>query len=226
MNYLIIEKEEWDRFLVNLILSHTVFASVTDEFGQDYEMIRPENIQDISYNKPKPATPLKSFFLPVKENVTSGQSAGKPRIIIGVPNCDIEALKILDEFYLDKEFTDIYYKNRRENTILISSDCFGIQEHCHCLSYDIKPYSTDIADLAIAYLNGKIALRVITGKGEDFAKKLTAAAPDNNIASAIEKEHMATEALLNEANKGLPDSKTTGKLVMNAKEDVWKKRDY
>ncbi len=73
MNYLIIEKEEWDRFLGNLILSHTVFASVTDEFGQDYELIRPENITGISYNKPKPATPLKSFFLPVKENVTSGK---------------------------------------------------------------------------------------------------------------------------------------------------------
>jgi sulfhydrogenase subunit beta (sulfur reductase) len=224
MNYLIIDKEEWDRFLENLILSHTVFASVTDEFGQDYELLRPEIIPVICYNKPKPATPLKSFFLPVKENVTSGKHSEKPRVILGAPNCDIEALKILDEFYLDKEFTDIFYKNRRENTLLISSDCFGIQEHCHCLSYNIKPYSTDNADLAIAYLNGKIALRVISAKGEDFARNITVpwTHGDNNVASAIEKEHNATEALLAAANKGLPDSKKTGKLVMDAKEDVWK----
>jgi ferredoxin len=225
MNYLIIEKEEWDRFLENVLLSHTVFASVNDEFGQDYELIRPEDIGSISYNKPKPATPLKSFFLPVKENVTSGLKSDKPRIIIGVPNCDIEGLKLLDEFYLDKEFTDIFYKNRRENTILLSSDCFGVQEHCHCLSYNIKPYSTDNADLAIIFLNGKIALRVISRKGEDFVKKIPVSqgATNNTLLSSIEKEHLATEALLAAANKGLPDSRTTGNLVIEAKDDIWKK---
>ena len=71
MQYKCIKKEEWDKTLEQLLLSYTIFASVENEFGQDYELIKPDDIARISYNKPKPATPLKSFFLPVKENVTS-----------------------------------------------------------------------------------------------------------------------------------------------------------
>ena len=171
MQYKCITKEDWDKTIEQLLLSYTIFACVENEYGLDYEFIRPADILKISYNKPKPATSLKSFFLPVKENVTSGRVDEKPRIILGIPNCDIEGLGLLDEIYLDLEFNDVFYRKRRENTILIASDCFGIQEHCHCMSYNIKPYSEDIADLAVNNLNGIIVLRILSAKGEDFVKK-------------------------------------------------------
>lgn len=225
MQYISLKKEEWDKFLENLLLSHTIFASVVNEFGQDYELIRPIDIPKISYNKPKPATALKSFFLPVKENVTSERTPEKPRIIIGTPNCDIEGLSLLDEIYLDEVFPDIHFRERRANTLLISSDCIGIQEHCHCLTYNIKPYSTRNADLAVIYLDGKLIFRIISGKGEEFIKRIPAASPADNkeIISAIEKEHHSTEALLASANKGLPDYETTGKLVKEEKGNIWEK---
>jgi sulfhydrogenase subunit beta (sulfur reductase) len=225
MQYRSIKKEEWDKALESLITSHTVYATVINEFGQDYELLKSSDILKINYNKPKPATSLKSFFLPLKENVTSERSAGKPRIIMGAPNCDIEGLSILDEIYLDKDFNDHFYKTRRENTLLISSDCFGIQDHCHCLSYGIKPYSLGKADLAVICMNGLIILRVISEKGGEFLKSIPGAFPLNetNILSGIEKEQQATESLLNEANKGLPDYKKTGKIVAEAKKDTWEK---
>ncbi|MEI6048378.1 MAG: 4Fe-4S dicluster domain-containing protein [Bacteroidota bacterium] len=225
MQYKCINKKEWDNTLEQLLLSYTIFASVENEFGLDYELIRPADINRISYNKPKPATSLKTFFLPVRENVTSERSTEKPRIILGIPNCDIEGLSLLDEIYLDEEYNDIFYRKRRENTILISADCIGIEEHCHCLSYNIKPFSTINADLALIYLNGSIILRIITEKGEDFLKKIPTAQSleDKSIISAIEKEHVATEALLTTSNKGLPDYNMTGKLVTEAKEEIWNK---
>jgi ferredoxin len=225
MQYKSIRKEEWDKALEELSESHTIFANVSNDFGKDYELMRPADIIRIIYNKPKPATSLKSFFLPVKENVTSDRTGGKPRIIIGVPNCDIEGMCLLDEIYLDKDFNDIFYRKRREETLLISSDCFGIQEHCHCLSYGFKPYSTSNADLAIIHLNELIIFRIITEKGSNFINKIPSAAPLDNkeILSAIEKEHLATESLLSTANKGLPDYKTTGKIVAEAKNETWEK---
>lgn len=225
MNYLIIDKADWDRFLEKSLSSHIVFATISDEFGQDYELIQPGNIAAITYNKPKPSTPLKSFFLPVRENVTSGVLSGKPRVIIGTPNCDIEGLKLLDEIYLDKDFMDIIYMKRREDTILISSDCFGIQEHCHCLSYNITPYATSNADLAIISLKGKIVIRIISVKGENFVKDIPASSSSETaeLLSMIEKEHLMTETSLKAANKGLPDTATTGKLIRDAGEEVWKK---
>jgi Tat protein secretion system quality control protein TatD with DNase activity len=190
MHYLSIKKEEWDRTLEQLLLSYTIFATVGSEFGLDYELLESKSIKHILYNTPKPATSLRNLFLPVKENVTSGIGHEKPRIILGTPNCDIEGLNLLDEMYLDKDFTDIYYRNRRENTILISSDCFGKQEHCHCLTYDIKPYSLKTADLAVISLNGTIIFRVINNKGEDFVKKIPGLQPlaNEDILSAAKRD--------------------------------------
>ena len=225
MQYRSVKKEEWNRVLERLISSHTVYANIGDEFGLDYELIRPADISRIIYNKPKPATSLKSFFLPVKENVTSERNSEKPRIIIGTPNCDVEGLSLLDEIYLDKDFDDPFYRMRRESTLLISSDCFGIQEHCHCLSYSIKPYSISKADLAVISMNGTIIFRVISEKGKEFLDTIPEAVQlnDNSIISSVENEQKTTESLLAEANKGLPDYKTTGKIVAEAGKEIWKK---
>jgi sulfhydrogenase subunit beta (sulfur reductase) len=225
MQYLFLTKKEWDKTLEQLLLSYTIFANIENEYGLDYELIRPGDISRISYNKPKPATSLKSFFLPVKENVTSSRVNEKPRIILGIPNCDIEGLCLLDEIYLDGDFNDIFYKERRENTLLVSSDCIGIREHCHCSAYGIKAFSYSNADLAVIKLDDTIVLRIITGKGEDFVKKIQTGQPleDNNIISLIEKKHLDTETLLTTSNKGLPDYKKTGELITKSKDPVWEK---
>ncbi len=225
MHYLSVNKEEWDKTLEKLLLSHLIFAPVKNAFGLDYELIRSSDIPDISYNEPKPATPLKNFFLPVKENVTGERERARPRIIIGIPNCDIEGLGLLDEIYLDKDFNDIFFRERRENTILISSDCFGIQEHCHCLSYGISPYAVKNADMAAIAIDGEIILRIISDRGKDLSDKFPAAMPltEDNVLKIIEREHEKTEALLHEANKGLPDYAATGLLVKDANPDIWDK---
>ena len=225
MQYKSIKKEEWDKALEQLMLSHNIFASTGDESGQDYELLTSSAIKRIIYNKPKPATSLKSFFLPVRENVTSPAGSEKPRVIIGIPNCDIEGLSLLDEIYLDKDFTDTLYKERREKTLLISSDCFGIQEHCHCLSYDIKPYSVKNADLSVINLEGKIIIRILSSRGEEFVSGIQGMGPLENesILVDIEKEHKLTESSLNSANKGLPGYKETGTLVNGSNKEIWEK---
>jgi sulfhydrogenase subunit beta (sulfur reductase) len=225
MRYLSINKEEWDVALERLLSSYTVFATISNGYGLDYEVVTAGNIRDISYDRPKPATPLKTFFLPVRENVTSGKNAERQRIILGIPNCDIKGLGILDEIYLDKDYTDIYYRERRENTLLISSDCFDMEKNCHCSSYGIKPYSEDGADLAVIQIDDHIILRVITPKGEEFSSQLTMLKPAENgeILNEIEKYHKAVESLLSSANKALPDFETTGKLVSAAGGKIWEK---
>ncbi|MBW6501776.1 MAG: 4Fe-4S dicluster domain-containing protein [Bacteroidales bacterium] len=225
MHHLIINKDEWDKALEKLLLSYTIFTPADNEFGQDYELLRPEDVSRIIYNKPKPSTPLKTFFLPLKENVTSEPRHEKQRIIMGIPNCDIEGLGLPEEMYLNGEFDDVFFQRRRENTILIASDCLGIQEHCHCLSYGISPYTAGKADLALILLEDKMVIRVITGKGEDLLKDVNHLMPltDNSILESIERKHQITGDLLKEKNKGLPDYATTGRLVKESGPAIWKK---
>jgi sulfhydrogenase subunit beta (sulfur reductase) len=225
MQYLSTKKEKWDKNLQQLLLSHTIFAVTKSGYGLDYEFIKTADIPAISYNKPKPASPLKNFFLPFKENVTSERSVEKPRIIIGIPNCDIEGLSLLDEIYLDNEFTDNLYKDRRENTLLISADCFSTEEHCHCLSYDIKPYTEKNADLAIVSHDGQIIIRVISEKGKDFISKIEGFVVMESLStlSLIEEKQKAVIKMLDESNKGLPAYSNTGILVNGSKKGIWEK---
>jgi sulfhydrogenase subunit beta (sulfur reductase) len=224
MQYLSIRKEEWDKAIEQLLLSYTIFAAVDNEFGIDYEIVGPENIGKISYNKAKPATSIKTFFLPVKENVTTGAPLKRQRVIIGAPSCDIQGLKLLDEIYLDKDFNDIFYSDRRENTVLISTDCFEKQEHCHCTSYGIKPWSDADADLAAISSGDKIILRIITPKGQGFVNQFShvQVLDDNNIISQIAKAHDDAESLLFESNKELPDYEVTGIIIKNSGDEIWK----
>ena len=225
MGYFKISKGDWDSSLQKLIQSHTVFASVKNESGHDYDLIKAETIADIVYNRPKPFTSLKTFFLPVKENVTSGKPDSKTRIIIGIPNCDIEGLNLLDEIYLDKDFNDIYYRNRREKTILIASDCFGIQDNCHCTTYGIKPFTGRTADISVSLLDGIIVFRTLSEKGDKFIGSLSGidSINDSNLEAEIEKKHNATESLLTEANKRLPAYIATGKLIEASERAIWQK---
>jgi sulfhydrogenase subunit beta (sulfur reductase) len=225
MYHLNIKKEDWHSSLERLASSYDIFVPVKNEFSLDYEPFRLKEADNILYNTPKPATPLKNFFLPVRENVTAGRESEKPRIIIGAPNCDIEALRLLDEIYLDVTFTDPFYRNRRKSTILISSDCFSANDHCHCLSYGVKPYSLDNADIAIAAEKDEISLRIISEKGKELATQLTSQQPgeSNHLASFIEQKHKMMEASLAARNKGLPDYRATGQIVQKAGNDIWVK---
>lgn len=225
LNFRCINKEEWNDKLRSLSVSHLIYAATENLNCLDYELITESNVNRISYNKPKPVTPLKTFFLPVKENVTEINNHENPRIIIGTPNCDVEGLGILDEMYLDEDFKDIFYKSKRENTILISADCFGIADHCHCLSYGVKPYPAAIADLSIFEKDGKIFFRILSTKGAEFLNTITSVVTpdDKSLAEYLEEKHASTESLLKEANKGLPDYTRTGILVSEAKKDIWEK---
>lgn len=225
MYYISIKKEDWHRSLEKLLTSHDIFVPVKDEYSLDYEPFRLNQADHIAYNLPKPATPLKNFFLPVRENVTSARDKGRPRIIIGVPNCDIEALGLLDEIYLDEAFSDPFYRNRRKSTILISSDCFSVNEHCHCTSYGVKPFTTDHADMVLLSDGDEIFLRVISGKGEELVRQLSSASGVSDPAGLrfADERHRETEALLAERNMGLPDYTTTGEIVQKANNHIWVK---
>ncbi len=225
MYYISINKEDWHRSLEILLTSHDIFVPVKDEYSLDYEPYRPDQAELIAYNIPKPATPLKNFFLPVRENVASVSKSGRPRIIIGVPNCDVVALGLLDEIYLDEAFTDPFYRNRRNSTYLISSDCFSVNEHCHCTTYGVKPYATEHADMALIADGDRIFLRVITERGRELAGQLISASEvtDPDRLAAAEQKHGETEAMLAERNQGLPDYQTTGEIVQRAGDHVWVK---
>ena len=217
---------DWDKAIGQLLEEYIVYAPIKSNGSIDYQLIGNENVPEILYNIPKPTTPLKTFFLPVKENLTSQELNGK-RIIIGTPNCDIQGLNILDEIYLDKDYIDQAYKTKRDNTILISSSCFETLEHCHCMIYGIQPYAKAIADISLSRVDQRIHLEVLSEKGETFIKELknktgVSNSPESEIKDIALKQSKIENQIIAD-NTGLPDYKKTGKIVEKVDDEIWKK---
>jgi ferredoxin len=227
MKRLVIEKENWDKILDLLTSSYQIYAAAENEYGRDYELLTGKMISRVIYNHPQPATPLKNFFLPVRENISVINDDPRQRIIMGIPNCDLEGLGILDEIYLHPEYNDPFYRIKRENTILITSDCFSVREYCHCTTYGIQPFSSGKGDLSLALLDGMVILTAFSGKGLDFAEmirilgKWQMMKPD--LESLLEEKHQEMVGLLTRAHSGLPDYHHTGELVKGASPDIWKR---
>jgi len=222
----LISKESWDKVLLALLRDHYIYAPILFNGNQDYRIICEEDVSQIIYNTPKPTTPLKTFFLPVKENVVKTITEIRMRIILGIPSCDLMALGLLDTIYLSEPI-DTYYQHKRENTILIGTDCHSILEHCHCSTYGIQPYPEKYHDISISVLSEDIYLTINSEKGETLFKKLSVnglfkEAGKDEMENVINKRNEIV-ALLGDICKDLPDYTTTGELIKGSGEDIWQK---
>ena len=219
--------EDWRKTLLKLNQSFEVYATVNNSDSIDYEIVSDVNINNVIYNTPKPVTPLKTFFLPVKENVVIDRKIHKKNIIIGIPSCDLVGLGLLDEIYLDEEYIDPYYKDIRENSILIGTDCLSTQEHCHCTAYGVNPYPEKNNDLSLISLNGSILIFVNTDKGAGIANKIKEFTAVKEISDentkVVKDKREAVKKELKKKNSNLPDYAETGKLIVKSKEAIWEK---
>lgn len=76
-NYHVLSKQVWDKTLLQLRDHFLIYAPVLYGENQDYELIDEDSLPAVVYNKPKPASPLKTFFLPIRENVANLINAEK-----------------------------------------------------------------------------------------------------------------------------------------------------
>jgi sulfhydrogenase subunit beta (sulfur reductase) len=226
MTRISIPKQEWDERLTKLLSSCTIYAPVENDFSLDYLKLVPEIIRGIVYNRPQPVTPLKSFFLPVRENITLDTQPPKPVVVIGAPGCDVMALAFLDQIYLDEDYPDPAYRHRRDNTIIIATDCLSTLENCHCTSYGIDPVGNQYADLSLAVVDDQVILSIYGSKGKKFIDELgldNPAEPEPSLLKSLEVKRKQVVEHLGTANRRLPDFETTGRLVSAAGNGTWKK---
>lgn len=82
----------------------------------------------------------------------------KKRIIFA-RNCDIKAIKLLDNWF-GKNPKDDTYKKFRENLLIIHLGCSKIGLFCFCSTFDISPIEKFDFDMQILFLNEDLILQV------------------------------------------------------------------
>jgi len=182
-NIYYIESTQLNSFFKRLKKNYKVFSPVIKDPNipepDYYYKVLPEG-EPLIFNAYRCVEPLKSFFTQTYEKITDYFTSDKnitrvaeKTIVWGVKNCDLVAHKVQDFVFLEGVEVDSLYKIRRENTILISSDCTDFKEVCHCLAWDILPHPTAGFDLNLSPLNDGYLVEIGSKKGEELIQKYT-----------------------------------------------------
>ena len=121
----------------------------------------------------RPTQPLKNFLFrgrvkvaeyPAPVDAEAGLSTEKV-FVVGAAACDIVSLRSLDAIFLQDEYTDIFYRARRDNTIIISEDCTEPRETCFCTLAGHGPHPEAGYDLNLGRVEGGYIVETGTETG-------------------------------------------------------------
>ena len=125
-----------------------------------------------------------------KENsneITDIKKKKRRNLLFGVRPCDGKAIAMLDKVFLEN-IPDSYYKNKRENILVIGMACNEPDQTCFCTSVDGGPFSTEGLDALFVELKEKYLIIPIAKQcGKLFAHLDTASQEDINYAEKLKK---------------------------------------
>jgi len=186
-------------FLGTLTKGRDVFAIENDGLRHHLVLSDQWDPSRHSLGDFRPVEPLKALVFPPREFVgnlgdNSPDADMRERVVIGVKNCDLSALKIHDHVFLKTEPVDPFYARAREKTIIVSCDCTDALEVCFCPVVDEQPYARDGYDINLSPTSLGIVVEAGSERGErllEEASQLLKPADD-----AIQEEREKNRAAL------------------------------
>ena len=156
-----------------------LFATVAeDEIRSRFEKIGPERVGAIALRCLPAVESAKSFLFPAKERVTvypggpsepeTDLSDDAPQMLLGVRACDLLAIEILDRVLREGDFTDPFYTQRRNCTLMISVDCVAPAATCFCNLVGGKPYPDGAYDLNLTPLKDGYVVAIGSQGGREL----------------------------------------------------------
>jgi ferredoxin len=197
-----LDKREFGPFLQSLIEEYDFYAPVQAAEGISiYKKIaHPEEVNLSNLN---PRKPLKEVFFPQSEmllcyektgkqnKILSSEEVKRERMVLGARPCDIEAVSMIDEVYAGKEYTDVYFVNKRKGTTIIGMACDHPLSTCFCSSTGGSPFARKGSDVFMIDLGEAYLVELITENGKRLQKNrhLKEASPEDlTLAGKIEEK--------------------------------------
>lgn len=171
MIYTVSSKQALGEVINVLSRQRVLYAAVEGEKG-DYHLVRadawePERHVLAPY---RTVEPLKQVVFPPREFL--GRLWSEPelrveeRIVVGVKNCDLSALRIHDYVFAEDEPPDSRYTLLREKTLLVTADCTDCRDACFCPAVEEQPYPVKDFDINISPVGDHWLLEAGSEKGE------------------------------------------------------------
>ncbi|MHC4412342.1 MAG: 4Fe-4S dicluster domain-containing protein [Planctomycetota bacterium] len=141
-----------------------------------YGRYNPNEDKAVELNNVRTCSTVKEFLFPTCELAAvypkpTQPEEIKPFAVFGLKNCDLCSLEILDNVFAEPELEDASYVKRRENMLIISSDCNEPGESCFCNLFDGKPFSQRGYDLNVSEVKGGFLIEASSQKGQEFISR-------------------------------------------------------
>ena len=167
--------------------------------------------------------PPKLLFFPARNDPLIEVLPGR-RIILGVKNCDLQALRLLDSALLDNEFVDPVYKNMRESSLIIATDCTEPGDTCHCILQGYEPFPESSFDVSAAVVGDRVFLSSGSSRGNEFLadiqNKLIVQETSVPLHDALARQRKKTREELEEINSQWSSSGKQEKLDLFSRDAV------
>ena len=177
MELYFINKPNLDRLVKNLSKTYKIFAPVKADNKRFYKEIGENGLGDSVIGEIRAVEAIKSFYFPARTKIAeyfskkTSNKEEKPIAIIGVKSCDLASFKVMDYVYAQEPFRDPFYVAKREEGLIISSDCTCYGETCFCVAIGIMPYPTENFDINLSEFDGGYVAESGSSKGEKIIKE-------------------------------------------------------
>jgi len=166
--------QKLESLLARMIEDNLIYIPVVEQERAHFKRFRPGESFEWALDRIRPVEPLKGFFMKFKEVVAkpggSLEKKSSKSVILGPKACDLRAMEVHDKVFLAGEFVDPFYKERRENTILISVDCPQPEPTCFCNLVGIQPHPLKGFDLNLTPMNSGFLAETGSEKGAELVR--------------------------------------------------------
>ncbi|MDH3327532.1 MAG: 4Fe-4S dicluster domain-containing protein, partial [Gammaproteobacteria bacterium] len=109
----------------------------------------------------------------VNGSVNDSEPSEKPKAIIGVRNCDLVALGLQDQHFLEQTYIDPYYETHRKNLFLVAVNCTHPAQTCFCHSTGDGPIAQAGYDIVLDELDDDFLVATGSIAGELIVASLS-----------------------------------------------------
>ncbi|SNZ06933.1 4Fe-4S dicluster containing protein [Persephonella hydrogeniphila] len=161
-----------------------------EQLPSGYTQIEEKNFYSVKrsgegiFSYQRPVLPFKRFinppeftFLVAKEEngeIKFEQKLPEKKLaFFDIKPCDLKAICILDDVFLNKNnHPDIYYKKARENIFIVAVTCFHPSDVCFCTSMGLSLKPEKGFDILITEIEDYFIVESGTKNGEEILKKI------------------------------------------------------
>jgi ferredoxin len=177
-NYILL-KQDFPKFVTELINKYKVFAPVYDNSTTKFKQIKNQkeiNIKKYSNSNLPPKNlifcqteTLFKFSPGTKVKIQSSDVNNSEKAVFGIRPCDAKSLTILDPVF-NKDIKDPFYITKRKNLLLIGMSCTTPYSNCFCTSFNDSPASSKFVDILLTDIGDKYFVEVNSEKGKKIIK--------------------------------------------------------